>query len=123
MKKLQPINIRVPAHFPYQDSKEVPWKYDTNISLGGKQIQFSNAEIVSIAGRCGMARSGHMYAPNYSPKVIPEPLVVHTPSPQAGASVVVPTVPVDTPSSYMSKGTSSSTTEAVTSKGKEVAKE
>ncbi|XP_050877412.1 uncharacterized protein LOC127081173 [Lathyrus oleraceus] len=48
-KKIQPINIRVPALFPYQHSKAVPWKYDVTISVGGKEIQFSEAEIVNIA--------------------------------------------------------------------------
>ena len=64
-----------------------------------------------------------MFAPKYTPKVIPASVVVPTPPPRAGVYVVVPIIPVETPSSFMSKGTSSSTTEATTFKGKEVAKE
>lgn len=56
-----------------------------------------------------MTRSSRMFAPKYIPKVIPAPVKVHTPFPQAGASVVVPIVSVETPSSFISKGTSSST--------------
>lgn len=61
--------------------------------------------------------------PKYTPKVIQAPVVVPTPPPQAGTSIFVPTILVGTPISFMSKGTSSSTTEASTSKGKEVVKE
>lgn len=62
MNKIQPINIRVPAPFPYQDSKAVPWKYDATISIGGKEIQFSDTEIINIAGTYGMTRSGRVFA-------------------------------------------------------------
>lgn len=118
MKKIQPINICVLSPYPYQDSKAMPWKYDATTSVGGKVIQFSNAEIVNIAGTYGMTRSGHVFSSKYTPKVIPAPMVVPTPHPQTGASIVVLNVPIE-----ISKGTSSSTTEASTSKGKEVAKE
>lgn len=64
-----------------------------------------------------MTRNARVFALKYTPKVIPSPVVVHTPPPQERVFVVVPTVPVE-----MSKGTNSSTTEAATSKGKEVAK-
>lgn len=40
MKKIQPFNIHVPALFPYQDFKVVPWKYDAPIYLDGKRSNF-----------------------------------------------------------------------------------
>lgn len=105
MKKIQPINIRVPTPFPYQDSKEVPWKYDATIYVGGKGIQFSDAKIVNIVGTCAMTHNGRMFAPTCTPKVIQAAVVV--PTPQEGAYVVIPTIPFETPSSFMSKGASS----------------
>lgn len=117
MKKIQPIYIRAPSPFPYQDSKEVPWKDDATIYVDEKEIQFSNTKIVNIAGMCGMTRSGCVFAPKYTPKVIQAPVVIPTPPPQAGTSGFVPTVLVKTPSSF------SSTAEVATFKGKEVVQE
>lgn len=122
MKKIKPIKICIPSPFPYQDSKSLLWKYHATIFVGGKEIQFSDAEIVNIAGISGMTRNNHVFALKYNPKVIQTPVVVPTPPPRLGASVVVPTIPVKTPSSFLLKGTSSSTSEAAISKGKEVAK-
>lgn len=70
-----------------------------------------------------MTRSSCVFAPKYTPKVIQAPMMVPTPPPQAGTSIFFPTIPVDTPSSFMSKGTSSSIAKATTSKGKEAVKE
>lgn len=68
--------------------------------IGRKETKFSDAEVLNIAGTGGMTCSGRVFAPKYTPKVIPAPVVVPPPPPQARESVVVPT-----------------------SKGKEVAKE
>lgn len=89
----------------------------------GKEIQFFDMEIVNVAGTGGMTRSGRVFAPKYTPKVIQALVVVPTPPPQAEASVFGTTVLVETPSSFMSKDTSNSTVEATTSKDKKVVKE
>lgn len=69
-----------------------------------------------------MTRIDRVFAPIYTPIVIQEPMVVRTPPSKAGTSVFIPTIPVDTPSSFMSNGTSSSIDEATTFKVKEVDK-
>lgn len=83
--------------------------------MGGKEIQFSNTVSVNIAGTGGMIRSGRVFVQKYNPKVTQTPMVVPTPSSQAGTSIFIPIIPVGTPSSFMTKGTSSSTAEAATS--------
>lgn len=67
-----------------------------------------------------MAQNDRMFAPKYTPKVIPALVVVppHSPPPHEGAPVVVTTILIET---Y--KGTSGSSNKATISKGKEVAKE
>jgi hypothetical protein len=37
-KRIQPIHFCVPTPFPYQNTKEVPWNYETTVYLGGKEI-------------------------------------------------------------------------------------
>lgn len=99
----------------------MPWKYNSTIPVGGEEIQFSNTKIVNISGPRDMTRSGRVFALKYTPRVIPMP--VHTPSPQVGASVCVPTTLVRAPNSSISKGTSGNSAEAAASKGKEVISE
>lgn len=70
-----------------------------------------------------MTRSGRVFALKYTPKVVPMPLAILVPSPQAGASDCVPTIPVRAPISSMPKGTSSSSAKATTSRGEEVINE
>lgn len=65
-----------------------------------------------------MTRSDRVFAPKNTPKVTQARVVVPPPPTQEGTSVFVPTIPVEKPSSFMSKGTSSSTAKATTSKGK-----
>lgn len=107
MKKVQPIVIHVPSHFPYHNSKVVPWKYDATVSVGSEEVQFPNAEIVDISGLGRMTRSGRVFAPKYTPKVVRTPMTIPTPPPQEGTSVCVSTTPVMAHVSSMSKGTSS----------------
>lgn len=49
-RKIRPVNIYVTGLFPYQNANVMPWRYDTTAYVGGKEIQFSDAEIVNIAG-------------------------------------------------------------------------
>ncbi|XP_050909151.1 uncharacterized protein LOC127122922 [Lathyrus oleraceus] len=99
-KRIHPIHFRVPTLFPYQNTKEVPWNYDTTTYLGGKEICIPDTEIVNIVGAGGMTRSGHVFAPKYTPRVSLAPTVVSpkekatpTPTPQAKTIVIAtPTV-------------------------------
>ncbi|XP_050919835.1 uncharacterized protein LOC127137414 [Lathyrus oleraceus] len=93
-KRIQPIHFRVPTLFPYQNTKAVPWNYETTTYLGGKEICIPDTEIVNIAGAGGMTRSGRVFAPKYTPRVSPAPTIVSpkematpTPTPQAGTTV------------------------------------
>lgn len=70
MNKIQPINIFIPGPFPYRSIKVMPWRYDTTAYVGCKSIQFFEAKIVNIAGTRGMTRSGHVFAPNFSQKIL-----------------------------------------------------
>lgn len=62
-KKIQSIHIYVLGLFPYQNIKVVPWKYETTVYVGGKEIQIHDTEIVNIIGAGGMTRSGHVFSP------------------------------------------------------------
>ncbi|XP_050919291.1 uncharacterized protein LOC127136815 [Lathyrus oleraceus] len=75
-KRIQPIHFRVPSLFPYQNTKAVPWNYETTTYLGGKEIRIPDTEIVNIAGAGGMTRSGRVFAPKYTPRVSPAPTVI-----------------------------------------------
>ncbi|XP_050916556.1 uncharacterized protein LOC127131684 [Lathyrus oleraceus] len=93
-KRIQPIHFRVPSLFLYQNTKEVPWNYETITYLGGKEIRILNTEIVNIVGAGGMTCIGHVFAPKYTPRVSPSPTVIPPkekviPTPQAGATVPV----------------------------------
>lgn len=48
-KRIKPINFRVPSPFLYQNTKSVPWNYETTTYLGGKEICIPHTEIVNIA--------------------------------------------------------------------------
>ena len=79
----------------------MPWKYNATVFVGGEEIQFSNAEVVNISGPGRMIGSGRVFAPKYTPKVIPTLVIIPTLPPQAEASVCVPTTPIEAPASYM----------------------
>lgn len=38
-RRIQSIHFRVPTLFPYQNTKAVPWNYETTTYLGGKEIR------------------------------------------------------------------------------------
>ncbi|XP_050878763.1 uncharacterized protein LOC127082571 [Lathyrus oleraceus] len=93
-RRIQPVHFRVPTPFPYQNTKAVPWNYETTTYLGGKEIRIPDTEIVNIAGAGGMTRSGRVFAPKYTPRVSPAPTVISlkekatpTLTPQEGATV------------------------------------
>lgn len=37
-KRIRPIHIHIPGPFPYQNTKVVPWRYETTAYVGGKVI-------------------------------------------------------------------------------------
>lgn len=53
-RRIQLIYFRVPTPFPYQNTKAVPWNYETKTYLGGKEIRIPDTEIVNITGTGGM---------------------------------------------------------------------
>lgn len=63
--------ITVPTSFPYNDTKEVTWVYDSSVYIHGQKMQekpmkFDNP-IVSITGVGGVTRSGVIFAPTSPP--------------------------------------------------------
>lgn len=38
IKKVQPIVLHVPSPFPYQNSKDLPWRYNAIVSVGGEEV-------------------------------------------------------------------------------------
>ncbi|XP_050919814.1 uncharacterized protein LOC127137391 [Lathyrus oleraceus] len=64
---IAPMVITVPTSFPYDDTKEVPWVYDTSVYIHGQKMQEetmkSNDPIVSIVGTGEVTRSGRIFAP------------------------------------------------------------
>lgn len=113
VKKIQPIVFHVPSPFPYQNSKVVQWKYNATVLVVSVEIQFPKVEIVNIAGPRGMTRSGRVFAPKYTPIVVP----AIVPTLQVGASVCVPTTLAGEPES------SGKTPEATILKGMEAVSE
>lgn len=106
----------------------MPWRYDTTVYMDGKEIQFSDVEIVNIAGIGGMTHSGRVFDPKYTPKVVSSPIIISHSEKlvlslplKEGASV--PTTPVVTTVPPMTQGTTSKVTEVETSKGKEMVNE
>lgn len=69
-KSLQPISICVPRLFPFQSTKVMPWRYDTNAYMRGRSIQFSKSEIVNIVGTGGMIQSGCVFTSKFTPKSV-----------------------------------------------------
>ncbi|XP_050893526.1 uncharacterized protein LOC127100414 [Lathyrus oleraceus] len=75
-KRIQPIHFRVPTPFPYQNTKAVPWNYETTTYLVGKEIRIPDTKIINIARTGGMTQSGRVFAPNYTPRVSPTPTFI-----------------------------------------------
>ncbi|XP_050919706.1 uncharacterized protein LOC127137279 [Lathyrus oleraceus] len=93
-KRIQPIHFRVPSPFPYQNTKAMPWNYETITYVGGKEICIPVIEIANITGTRGMNRSGRVFTPKYTLRVSPSPTIIPhkekvlpTTPPHAGATV------------------------------------
>ncbi|XP_050876821.1 uncharacterized protein LOC127080547 [Lathyrus oleraceus] len=107
------------------NTKAVPWNHETTEYLGGKEICIPDTEIVNITGAGGMTRSVRVFAPKYTPRVSPAPIVISpkekvtpTPTPQAGATVLA--TPTMTTAPVLTKVIDNNkVVEAEASKGKE----
>lgn len=62
MKSEDPIVFHVPAPFPFESTKYVPWNYDSTSYVGDKPIVLEPV-ITNIAGIGGMTRSGRVFSP------------------------------------------------------------
>ncbi|XP_050890746.1 uncharacterized protein LOC127096182 [Lathyrus oleraceus] len=114
-RRIQPIHFRVPTPFPYQNTKAVPWNYETIMYLGGREIRTSDTGIVNIAGTGAMTRRGRVFAPKYTPRVSPAPTVI----PPKEKVIPAPT-PIVTTAQVLTKVIDNNkTAEAEASKGKE----
>lgn len=60
-KRIHPIHFRVSSPFLYQNTKAVPWNYETTTYVGGKEIRIPDTEIVNITGTGGMTHSGYVF--------------------------------------------------------------
>ncbi|XP_050896935.1 uncharacterized protein LOC127103747 [Lathyrus oleraceus] len=62
-----PLVITIPMSFPFNDTKAVPWVYDSTLYIHGQRVQedpmASNEPMASIADTGGVTRSGRTFAP------------------------------------------------------------
>lgn len=75
-KRIHLIHFRVPSLFPYQNTKEVPWKYGTTTYVGGKEIHIPDSEIVNITRTGDMTRSVLVLSPKHTPRVSSSPTII-----------------------------------------------
>ncbi|XP_050919393.1 uncharacterized protein LOC127136926 [Lathyrus oleraceus] len=62
-----PLTITIPTPFPYENTKAVPWTYDSVVYIHGRKIEDEplafKDPIVNIVGTGGVTRSGIIFAP------------------------------------------------------------
>lgn len=62
-----PLIITIPTHFPYEDTKEIPWTYDSTVYIHGQKVQdeplASKEPAINIVGTWGVTRSRRIFAP------------------------------------------------------------
>lgn len=65
-----PMVVIVPTPFPYNDTRAIPWIYDTPIYIHGQKVQEepikSNDPLISTTETSGVTRSGRIFAPSPS---------------------------------------------------------
>lgn len=57
--------ITIPSSFHFENTKVVPWNYDSTVYIHGKRQDEPleiNESVVNIVGTEGMARSGRVFA-------------------------------------------------------------
>jgi hypothetical protein len=62
VKKIDPMIFHIPAPFSFKSTKEVPWNYLPNVSVGEKSISTVEPIVDNIAGIGGMTRSGRIFS-------------------------------------------------------------
>ncbi|XP_050888930.1 uncharacterized protein LOC127094104 [Lathyrus oleraceus] len=68
-----PVEICMPAPFPYESTKVVPWKYEITAvdkvvegSSDAEVIEAVSEDVTNIAGMSRMTRSGRIYTPEFN---------------------------------------------------------
>ncbi|XP_050877528.1 uncharacterized protein LOC127081300 [Lathyrus oleraceus] len=84
-----PVEICMPAPFPYESTKVVPWKYEITVvdkvvegSSDAEVTEAVSEDVTNIAGMSRMTRSGRIYTPEFN--VTPQ-------GPAKESTVVAPT--------------------------------
>ncbi|XP_050889414.1 uncharacterized protein LOC127094647 [Lathyrus oleraceus] len=84
-----PVEICMPAPFPYESTKVVPWKYEITVmdkvvegSADAEVTEAVSEDVTNIAGMSRMTRSGRTYTPEFN--VTPQ-------GPDKESTVVTPT--------------------------------
>ncbi|GAU52036.1 hypothetical protein TSUD_418760, partial [Trifolium subterraneum] len=73
-KSVDPIVFYVPAPFPFDSMKKVPWNYQPTAYVGGKPLTNVESNVTNIVGIGSMTRSGRIFSseqPNMRTLVIP----------------------------------------------------
>ncbi|GAU10110.1 hypothetical protein TSUD_421300, partial [Trifolium subterraneum] len=73
-KSVDPIVFHVPAPFPFDSMKKVPWNYQPTAYVGGKPLTNVESNVTNIVGIGSMTRSGRIFSfeqPNKKSLVIP----------------------------------------------------
>jgi hypothetical protein len=66
--KKEPLVIQIPAPFPYESTKAVPWNYSTSAYVQGKPVVIPEQGVTSIDGPGKITRTGRVYSPEISAK-------------------------------------------------------
>ncbi|CAJ2644571.1 unnamed protein product [Trifolium pratense] len=70
MKTLDSMVIQVPAPFPFESTKKVPWNYLPVVSMGKEQLTIVEPHVDNITGIGGMTRSGRIFSSGQPSKSI-----------------------------------------------------
>ena len=108
--KISPLIITSPGPIPYSSDKVVPWNYGVGVYYHGiKQdllaiknefTEYIDPNIDNIVGTSKVTRSGRIFSPEISPKVVATPFVIpantHVVTHVATPVVVPPTESAET---------------------------
>ncbi|MCI32158.1 gag-protease polyprotein, partial [Trifolium medium] len=71
-KQMDPIVFHVPAPFPFESTKRIPWNYQSTAYVGDQPLTSVEPNVTNIAGIGGMTRSGRVFAPEQPNKNAPK---------------------------------------------------
>ena len=101
--KVSSLIITFPGPIPYSSDKVVPWIYGADVYYHGVKQDLLNIKsedteeadpnIDNIVGTSKITRSGRIFSPKISPKIVATPLVIHVTTPTATPVIT----PVATP--------------------------